>query len=40
MYFVTVNPDTGETKFATTLAEHERYVRQFQSWCRTHSDRC
>lgn len=33
LYFVTVNPETGETKFATTLAEHNTYVLEFQSWC-------
>jgi UPF0755 protein len=40
MYFVTVNPDTGETKFAKTLAEHEEYVRKFQAWCRANKGRC
>lgn len=39
-YFVTVNPDTGETKFATTSAEHERNRQEFQAWCRDHADRC
>lgn len=33
-YFVTVNPDTGETKFAVTYAEHERNSLQFQQWCK------
>jgi UPF0755 protein len=40
LFFVTVDPDTGETKFATTQAEHDRNVQEFQSWCRAHSDRC
>lgn len=40
MYFVTVNPDSGATKFARTYAEHEAYVKEFQQWCRSHSDRC
>ncbi|QGF24526.1 endolytic transglycosylase MltG [Raineyella fluvialis] len=33
LYFVTVNLETGETKFATTLAQHNQYVTEFQSWC-------
>jgi len=33
LFFVAVNPDTGETKFATTQAEHDTYVAQFQAWC-------
>jgi UPF0755 protein len=40
LFFVTVDPDTGETKFATTQAEHDRNVQEFQQWCRAHSDRC
>ena len=40
LFFVTVNPDTGETKFAATQAEHDANVREFQAWCRDHSDRC
>jgi len=39
-FFVTVDPDTGETKFATTAAEHARNVQEFQAWCRGHADRC
>ncbi|MCI0686932.1 MAG: endolytic transglycosylase MltG, partial [Sporichthyaceae bacterium] len=34
LYFVTVNPDTGETKFAETAAEHARYVDELQAWLR------
>lgn len=40
LFFVTVDPDTGETKFAATQAEHDQNVKEFQSWCRQHSDRC
>ncbi|GAA2729936.1 endolytic transglycosylase MltG [Pedococcus aerophilus] len=40
LFFVTVDPDTGETKFATTSAEHDRNVQEFQQWCRDHPDRC
>lgn len=32
LYFVTVNLDTGETKFASTLEEHLRYVQEFREW--------
>ena len=35
-YFVTVNPDTGETRFAVTPAEHAANVKIFQAWLRTH----
>jgi UPF0755 protein len=40
MYFVTVDFDTGETKFAVTAAEHEKYVEEWQAWCRAKSGRC
>ncbi len=40
MYFVTVNFDTGETKFSKTQAEHEKYVKEFQAWCRAKAGRC
>ncbi|HYP44667.1 MAG TPA: endolytic transglycosylase MltG, partial [Propionibacteriaceae bacterium] len=33
LYFVTVNFDTGETKFANTFAEHQRNVLEFQAYC-------
>ncbi len=32
LYFVTVNLDTGETKFASTLEEHLRNVQEFRAW--------
>ncbi|MDR6938749.1 endolytic transglycosylase MltG [Arcanobacterium hippocoleae] len=32
LYFVTVNLDTGETKFTNTLKEHEKYVAEFRAW--------
>ena len=34
LYFVAVNPDTGETRFAETFAEHEQNVALFQQWLR------
>ena len=40
MYWVTVNYDTGETKFAKTYAEHQKYVKEFQQWCQAKPGRC
>jgi UPF0755 protein len=39
LYFVTTNPDTGETKFATSYAEHQKNVAEFKAWC-AKSDHC
>jgi UPF0755 protein len=33
-YFVVVNLDTGETKFADTYAEHLKNVAEWQAWYR------
>lgn len=38
LYFVTVNLDTGETVFTKTLAEHNKAVAKFQSWCKANPD--
>lgn len=35
LYFVTVNLDTGETKFSETLAQHNAAVQELRQWCRT-----
>ena len=40
LYWVAVNPDTGETKFARTKAEHDKYVAEFQKWCQQHKGKC
>ena len=40
LFFVAVNPITGETKFATTQAEHDRDVAEFQAFCRAHPGTC
>jgi UPF0755 protein len=40
LYFVTVNFDTGETKFATTAADFEKLRQEFQLWCQSHPGRC
>ena len=34
LFFVVVNPDTGETRFAVTLEEHQANVALFQQWLR------
>jgi UPF0755 protein len=39
-YFVTVNLNSGETKFAQTLEQHNAYVRELNAWCRDHRDVC
>jgi UPF0755 protein len=40
LYFVAVNPLTGETRFAVDAAGHEANVRIFQKWCKDHPGRC
>nr|WP_251039586.1 endolytic transglycosylase MltG [Arthrobacter sp. ISL-72] len=40
MYWVTINLDTKETKFSKTLAEHNVYVEQYNSWCAANAGRC
>jgi UPF0755 protein len=32
LFWVTVNPETGETKFAETFAEHQTYVQELRDW--------
>lgn len=39
-YWVTVNLDSGETKFSETLAEHAGYVDEYQRWCGENPGRC
>lgn len=39
-FFVAVNPDTGETKFAVTPAEHDANVKEFNAWCSANKDKC
>jgi UPF0755 protein len=34
LFFVVVNPDTGETRFAATAEEHQQNVVLFQQWLR------
>ncbi|KDA05650.1 ABC transporter substrate-binding protein [Microbacterium sp. CH12i] len=37
-YFVTINPQTGETVFSTTYAEHQAAITTWQDWCRANPD--
>ncbi|GGC82633.1 ABC transporter substrate-binding protein [Tersicoccus solisilvae] len=39
-YWVTVNLDTGETKYATTLEEHQRNVDEYTAWCGANPGKC
>ena len=40
LFFVTVNYDTGETRFAENEAGHAKNVAQFQSWCQANKGKC
>jgi UPF0755 protein len=40
LYWVTINLDTKETKFSSTLAEHQKYVEQYNAWCAANAGRC
>lgn len=39
-YWVTVNTQTGETKFASTYAEHQVNHAQFSAWCDANPEVC
>ena len=36
LYFVTTDPSNGAMSFATTYKQHQKNVRKFQAYCRTH----
>jgi UPF0755 protein len=40
LYFVAVNPTTGETRFAVDAAGHAANVKLFLSWCGKHPGQC
>ncbi|MGZ4600181.1 endolytic transglycosylase MltG [Oryzihumus sp.] len=40
LYFVAVNPQTGETRFATDASSHAANVKLFQQWCSAHPGKC
>jgi len=37
-YFVTINPQTGETVFSVTYEEHQAAIRTWREWCSAHPD--
>ncbi|MDN6528339.1 MAG: endolytic transglycosylase MltG, partial [Brevibacterium sp.] len=37
-FFVATNPDTGETKFATTYKEHQKNVEIYRKWLKQHGE--
>lgn len=37
-YFVTINPQSGETIFSTTYAEHQAAIETWRAWCRANPD--
>lgn len=37
LYWVVVNPNSGQTVLSTTFAEHQAAVAQFQAYCRAHN---
>lgn len=40
LYFVTVNPQTGETLFADTYPEQQKNEQVFHAWCQNHPGKC
>ncbi|MCP3426840.1 endolytic transglycosylase MltG [Rothia sp. AR01] len=39
-FWVTVNLDTGETKFARTYQEHQQNVAEYDQWCSDNPGKC
>lgn len=37
-YFVTINPQTGETVFSVTYEEHQAAISTWREWCSAHPD--
>lgn len=40
LYYVTVNPDTGETRFTNDYNQFLTYKAEFQSWCKANPGKC
>ena len=40
LYFVVIDPSTGETAFAKTFQEHQANVAKFQAWCQANPGKC
>jgi len=38
LYFVTINPQTGETVFSTTYEEHQAAIKIWGEWCEANPD--
>lgn len=39
-FWVTVNLDTGETKYAKTYEEHQKNVAEYEDWCSNNEGKC
>ena len=40
LFFVTIDPATGETVFTENKADHDKAVLRFQAWCQAHKGQC
>ena len=40
LFFVTVDPSSGETKFTASPEEHEQNRQEFEQWCSENQDSC
>lgn len=40
LFFVTVDLETGETKFAETNAQHDEYAAEYRQWCAANEGKC
>lgn len=40
LYFVTINLETGETRFASTISEHDANKALLDAYCATHQELC
>ncbi len=40
LFFVSINPETGETLFAEKDREHAENVKKFQQWCQQNPGKC
>jgi len=40
LYFVTVDPETGKTLFATTYGQQTKNEQVFHTWCKKHQGKC
>ena len=40
LFFVTIDPATGETVFTENKQDHDKAVLRFQAWCQAHKGQC